>query len=68
VGRRNVRAGDMDMWRRLTCNSSQDDATVKCWGDNSDGQLGYGDELDRGDGSNGYPQPSTLNPTGVPRS
>ena len=45
--------GRETVWRILTCNSSQDDATVKCWGDNSDGQLGYGDKLDRGDGSNG---------------
>jgi len=27
----------------LTCNSSQDDATVKCWGYNGYGQLGQGD-------------------------
>jgi len=39
--------------RSLTCNSLQDDATVKCWGDNSYGQLGQGDTSDRGDGSNG---------------
>ncbi|KAJ1470886.1 regulator of chromosome condensation 1/beta-lactamase-inhibitor protein II [Baffinella frigidus] len=29
-----------------------DDATVKCWGLNSRGQLGYGDSSDRGDSRN----------------
>ena len=48
-----VRAGDMDLWRSVTCNSSQDDATVKCWGSNMFGQLGQGDTSNRGDGSNG---------------
>jgi hypothetical protein len=54
VGRSSVRAGELDVWRRsVTCDASQDDATVKCWGKNGDGQLGLGDILARGDGSNG---------------
>ena len=43
----------MARWGFVTCNSSQDDATVKCWGDNNKGQLGQGDKKTRGDGSNG---------------
>ena len=53
VGRGSVRAGKLDLRRCVTCNSLQDDATVKCWGWNRWGQLGYGDTSDRGDGSNG---------------
>ena len=45
--------GELDLRRSVTCNPSQDDATVKCWGRNEDGQLGYGDTSDRGDDSNG---------------
>ena len=40
-------------WRSVTCTPSQDDATVKCWGEAHNGQLGYGDTSDRGDDSNG---------------
>jgi len=49
VGTSSVRKGDMG----LTCNSSQDDATVKCWGLNGRGQLGYGDRTPRGLSRNG---------------
>ena len=45
--------GELDVWRSVTQTSSQDDATVKCWGNNYYGQLGYGDTSLRGDGSNG---------------
>ncbi|KAJ1479553.1 hypothetical protein T484DRAFT_1813835 [Baffinella frigidus] len=31
--------------------SVEDDATVKCWGWNEHGKLGYGDKIDRGDGT-----------------
>ncbi|KAJ1472093.1 hypothetical protein T484DRAFT_1841694, partial [Baffinella frigidus] len=30
-----------------------DDATVKCWGYNANGELGYGDTKHRGDGTEG---------------
>jgi len=53
VGRGSVRAGDTDLWRSLTCNPLQDDATVKCWGDNENGELGYGDVKNRGNRQNG---------------
>ena len=35
------------------CCLTQDDGSVKCWGVNNFGQLGYGDTRQRGDGSNG---------------
>ena len=43
----------MDLCWILNCNSSQDDATVKCWGSNYNGELGQGDTMFRGDGGNG---------------
>ena len=46
-------AGDMAQSGSVICTLSQDDATVKCWGYNKYGQLGYGDTSDRGGGSNG---------------
>jgi len=36
---------------RHTC-ALLDDASLKCWGGNTKGQLGLGDKLDRGDGAN----------------
>jgi hypothetical protein len=48
-----ARARELHLRKSVTCNSPQDDATVKCWGYNGYGQLGYGDKLGRGDGSNG---------------
>ena len=48
-----MRVGKLDLWRSVTCNPSQDDATVKCWGRNEYGQLGYGDTSDRGDERDG---------------
>jgi hypothetical protein len=46
-------AGNLAQSRSVTCTSPQDDATVKCWGKNYFGQLGYGDKSNRGDDSNG---------------
>ncbi len=46
----------------VTCNASQEDATIKCWGNNQFGQLGYGDTSDRGAGINGKHQTLTRNP------
>ena len=43
-----------DVSRSVTCNESQDDATVKCWGSNDFGQLGYGDTWHRGDHRDGW--------------
>ena len=43
----------MDLLWNMTYKSSQDDATVKCWGWNANGDLGYGDTSNRGDGNNG---------------
>ena len=40
----------------------QDDASLKCWGNNRKGKLGLGDSEHRGDGPNGKPNPYTLNP------
>ena len=37
----------------------QDDATVKCWGFNINGQLGLGDYANRGEHANGTCPPSS---------
>ncbi|KAJ1473295.1 hypothetical protein T484DRAFT_1836954 [Baffinella frigidus] len=37
-----------------------ENGTVKCWGLNHYGQLGYGDQNDRGDAINGNHSPPTL--------
>jgi len=55
----NLAAVDLGVGRTATAISTGgsyscallDDATVKCWGDNWSGQLGLGDEEDRGDGA-----------------
>ena len=39
--------------------SSQDDTTLKCWGYNGGGQLGLGDNSNRGDDANGPCPPSS---------
>ena len=36
----------------------QDDASLKCWGNNRKGKLGLGDSEHRGDGPNGKPTPT----------
>jgi len=50
----------------LGCFSPQDDATVKCWGYNGDGQLGLGDDSNRGDDANGPCPPSSTTASLVP--
>ena len=50
----------------LGCFSWQDDATVKCWGYNSAGALGLGDNSDRGDNTNGHCPPSSTTASLVP--
>jgi len=57
---------------------SQDDATVKCWGNNGNGRLGYGDTANRGDEPDGAcparptvslpPPPSLSLPPSLPLS
>jgi hypothetical protein len=69
VGRGSVRVGGLDLCKSVTCAPSQDDATVKCWGDNYYGQLGYGDTSDRGKDSNGAcPAPPTRGCSGTEES
>ena len=46
----------------------QDDATVKCWGDNGHGRLGQGDTSGRGDEANGPCPPSSTTACLVPAS
>jgi hypothetical protein len=48
--------------------SPQDDTTVKCWGLNIDGQLGLGDNFNRGDDANGPCPPSSIIASFVPAS
>ena len=61
--------GELDVWRSVTQTSSQDDANVRCWGNNYNGQLGYGDTSNRGAFSNGAcpPRPARNGSKGRPR-
>jgi len=52
----------------LGCFSPQDDATVKCWGQNTYGILGLGDTSARGDDANGPCPPSSTTASLVPAS
>ena len=52
----------------LGCFSPQDDATVKCWGQNIYGQLGLGDNSNRGDDPNGPCPPTSATASRVPAS
>ena len=42
------------------CSSPQDDATIKCWGYNGEGQLGQGHTSNRGANANGPCPPSSI--------
>ena len=50
----------------LACVSPQDDATVKCWGRNAQGELGLGDTENRGDGANGLSPSRSPNESFMP--
>ena len=59
---------EADLYRSviLGCSSTQDDATVKCWGWNINGQLGLGDTFNRGDDADGPCPPSFTTVSLVP--